>query len=80
MFEEISIKAIIGGFHLIGLPMFNTMAGSKSEVEDIGKRVPTYPVKTVYSGHCTGQKAYQVLKQVMGEKLDQLHTGTTIEI
>ncbi len=77
-FEGIPIEAVIGGFHLIGLPMFNTMAGSKSEVEDIGRKVLTYPVESVYTGHCTGQKAYQVLKNVMGQKLNQLHTGTII--
>ena len=79
-FDGIPIKAVIGGFHLVGLPMFNTMAGSRSEVEDIGRRALTYPVESVYSGHCTGQKAYRVLKNVMGEKLNQLHTGAVIEI
>ena len=79
-FGDISIKAVIGGFHLIGLPMFNTMAGSKREVEDVGRKTLIYPVEKVYSGHCTGQKAYRVLKGVMGEKLDQLHTGVVIDL
>jgi len=79
-FGGIPIKAVIGGFHLIGLPMFNTMAGSKREVEDVGRKTLTYPVAKVYSGHCTGQKAYRVLKGVMGEKLDQLHTGVVIDL
>ncbi len=77
-FEGIPIEAVIGGFHLMGLPMFNTMAGSRSEVEGIGRKVLTYPVESVYTGHCTGQKAYRVLKNVMGQKLNQLHTGTII--
>ena len=79
-FGDILIKAVIGGFHLIGLPIFNTMAGSKREVEDVGRKTLMYPVEKVYSGHCTGQKAYQVLKGVMGEKLDQLHTGVIINL
>ena len=79
-FEGIPIKAVIGGFHLIGLPMFNTMAGSKREVEDVGRKTLAYPVAKVYSGHCTGEKAYRVLKGVMGEKLDQLHTGAVIDL
>lgn len=77
-FAGIPIKAVIGGFHLIGFPMFNTMAGGRGEVEGIGRKVLTYPVETVYTGHCTGQKAYRVLKDVMGERLNQLHTGTII--
>jgi len=78
-FAGLPIKALIGGFHLMGLPMFNTMAGSKREVADIGRQMLTYPVQAIYSGHCTGQKAYGVLKDVIGEKLNPLHTGLILE-
>jgi len=79
-FREEPIKTVIGGFHLVGLPMFNTMAGSKKTIENVGKETLKYQVEMVYSGHCTGQKAYQVLKGVMGEKLDQLYTGAVIDL
>lgn len=79
-FGGIQIKAVIGGFHLIGFPLLNTMAGSRNDVEDIGRKVLTYPIETVYSGHCTGQRAYQVLSAVMGAQLKQLHTGLSFEI
>lgn len=79
-FAGIPIKAVIGGFHLIGFPMFNTMAGSRSEVEGVGREVLSYQVESTYTGHCTGQKAFGVLKDVMGEQLNPLHTGTIIEI
>jgi 7,8-dihydropterin-6-yl-methyl-4-(beta-D-ribofuranosyl)aminobenzene 5'-phosphate synthase len=79
-FSGIPIKAVIGGFHLIGLPRHNTMAGSKPEIQDIAREVLSYPVQSLYTGHCTGQKAYTVLKSVLGEKLQHLHTGTIIEI
>ncbi len=79
-FAGIPIKAVIGGFHFVGLPMFNTLAGSRSEVEDIGREVLSRQVECTYTGHCTGQKAFSVLKDVMGEKINPLHTGTIIEI
>jgi 7,8-dihydropterin-6-yl-methyl-4-(beta-D-ribofuranosyl)aminobenzene 5'-phosphate synthase len=80
MFEGVPIKAVVGGFHLIGNPMFNSMAGSKAEVEEVGRKIVSYPIETVFSGHCTGQKAYEVLDGVMGEKLFKLHTGYVIEV
>ena len=41
------------------------MAGSKAEVREIGRKTLNYPVDIVYSLHCTGQKAYNVLKDEM---------------
>jgi len=80
VFPEMPIKAVIGGFHLIGLPKINTMAGSRTEVEEIAKKTLSYNPTSVYSGHCTGKKAYRVLIGVMGETLSQLHTGAVISI
>lgn len=77
-FDGFPIKAVVGGFHLIGLPMFNTMAGREAEIREIGRKALNYPVDIVYSGHCTGQKAYTVLKDEMSEKLSPLHTGMII--
>ena len=64
-FSGVPIKAVIGGFHLISSPPFNAMAGSRHEVEALGKSVINYPVEMTYSGHCTGAKAFAVLKAVI---------------
>jgi len=79
-FEGLPIKAVFGGFHMIGLPILNLMAGSKSEVEDIGRKLLTYPIEKAYTGHCTGAKAYRILKRVMSEKLEYLPTGSNVEV
>jgi 7,8-dihydropterin-6-yl-methyl-4-(beta-D-ribofuranosyl)aminobenzene 5'-phosphate synthase len=79
-FQGIPIKAVFGGFHLIGLPKLNTMAGSNREVEGIGEEMLKYPIEKVYTGHCTGPKAYRVLKGVMGDKLEYLPTGGGVEV
>jgi 7,8-dihydropterin-6-yl-methyl-4-(beta-D-ribofuranosyl)aminobenzene 5'-phosphate synthase len=79
-FPGVRIKAVLGGFHLIGLPILNTMAGSKREVEGIGKEMLKYPIDKLYTGHCTGMKAYRVLKGVLGEKLEHFPTGGSIEV
>ncbi len=79
-FGDTPIKAVIGGFHLIGFPKFNTMGGSQREIEELGRALLEYPVQRYYTGHCTGLKAFQVLESVMGEKLKPLYTGRIIEI
>jgi 7,8-dihydropterin-6-yl-methyl-4-(beta-D-ribofuranosyl)aminobenzene 5'-phosphate synthase len=56
------------------------MAGSKAQVEDIGREMLRYPITRTYTGHCTGPKAYSVLKQVMGEKLAYMATGSSIVV
>lgn len=77
-FPGVPIKGVIGGFHLMGLPKLNTMAGSKAEVRGIGEELLDYPIERVYTGHCTGQKAYRVLKGVMAEKLEYFSTGSEV--
>jgi len=33
-----------------------------------------------YTGHCTGEEPYQLMKQVMGEQLQYVHCGDSIII
>jgi 7,8-dihydropterin-6-yl-methyl-4-(beta-D-ribofuranosyl)aminobenzene 5'-phosphate synthase len=79
-FPETPIKAIIGGFHMIGLPFFNHMPEKKENVQFIGQKLLEYSLKKAYSGHCTGNKAYKILKDVMGDKLSFIRPGTVIEL
>ena len=79
-FPRVPIKAVFGGFHLIGLPFYNSMAASSAEVRDIGWQVMEKVEGIVYSGHCTGKKAFGVLEGVMGDNLRAFATGTTVEV
>ena len=78
-FPDTKIKAVFGGFHFIGLPFFNHMAESKTSVENIGKKLLEYPIEKVYTCHCTGRKAYPILKDVMGDRVEYFATGSSIE-
>ena len=31
-----------------------------------------------YSGHCTGIPAFEIMKEIMGDKLIALHSGETV--
>ena len=74
------VKAVFGGFHLIGNPLLKTMAGSRRDVEDIGRSMMDVTSRTVYSGHCTGEKAFRVLTEVMGDTLQPFMPGSVIEV
>jgi 7,8-dihydropterin-6-yl-methyl-4-(beta-D-ribofuranosyl)aminobenzene 5'-phosphate synthase len=73
-----SIKGLFGGFHLIGLPVLNTMAGSKRSVRDIGQALLDLQIEHVYTGHCTGMKGYRILKEIMADKLEHFPTGSEL--
>jgi len=79
-FPRVPIKAVFGGFHLIGLPFYNSMAASRSEVREIGRQIMEKVQGPVYSGHCTGAKAFGVLEGVMGERLHRFQTGSIVEV
>jgi len=68
-FPGSAIKSVFGGFHLMAMPPFNFKSGSKEEVSQIGKKLLEFPVKRVFTCHCTGSHAFPVLKGAMGEKL-----------
>ena len=79
-FQGVPIKAVVGGFHLVSVPPFKFMAGSKREVEDLGRSLLNYPIDKAYTGHCTGEKAFRVLKELMGDHLIDVHTGSSFDI
>jgi 7,8-dihydropterin-6-yl-methyl-4-(beta-D-ribofuranosyl)aminobenzene 5'-phosphate synthase len=79
-FPGLSIKAVFGGFHLIGVPFFDSMAAPREEVEAIGRKILDLTEGPVFTGHCTGRKAYGVLAGVMGSSLRPFSTGTSVEV
>ena len=79
-FPRVPVKAVFGGFHFIGLPFYNSMAASRIEVRDIGFRIMEKVRGTVFTGHCTGEKAFEILGDVMGDALQPFPTGTSVEI
>ena len=64
---------LIGGFHFSGLALDDARLLSAAEtLKDIGC--------TCYTGHCTGEKQFEVMKQIMGDQLHYLHAGTVLHI
>ncbi len=72
------ILAMIGGFHLMGSDGPESMRESEKDVRRLGEKLAQTEVKHFFTGHCTGTKAYPILKEVLGDKLQLLVTGLII--
>lgn len=64
--------ALIGGFHLF--------QSSEEEVRALAIKVRETGIQKVYTGHCTGKRAYGILKEELGDMVQQLETGLVIEL
>ena len=49
-------RPVFGGFHLIGLPFYDSMAASRREVEALGREILERVSGPVFTGHCTRKK------------------------
>src|SRR5699024_11379020 len=67
VFPGQKIAALIGGFHLMGVDGAETMAGSREEVEKLAKDLQPMGESGLYTGHCTGTPAFEILHAARGE-------------
>lgn len=66
-FPGAHVHALIGGFHL-----FNK---SEKEVRKVAREIRKTGIDYVCTGHCTKDRAYDVMKEELGDMLHQLHVG-----
>ncbi len=67
-----TIYALIGGFHLFASP--------ESEVRALAERVRATGIQRVITGHCTGKRAYAILREELGDQVEQMYTGLEITV
>lgn len=72
------VYAVVGGFHLKGIHGIDSLSVTEQEVIDMGKSLFQRGVSYIYTGHCTGRPAFDILKHEFGEKVQYLCTGTKI--
>ena len=65
------ILAYFGGLHL-----FNK---TKIEVIKVAQGIAETNINQIYTGHCTGDKAYNTLHEIIGDKVSQFNCGATYE-
>lgn len=70
-FPNKRVAALIGGFHI-----YNK---SEAEVRNLAGKIKETGVQYVCTGHCTGEKAYRILKEELGDIVHQLKVGLVME-
>lgn len=78
-FPSKQIYAFVGGLHMRGLrngQVYCTF--SEEEIADIAKYLKEAGVQKLYTGHCTGQPALELLQKHLGDRVESLTTGQDI--
>ena len=70
-FPDKKVKALIGGFHL-----YNK---TDAEILALAEGIRSTGISSVYTGHCTGDHAFDLLKETLGESVHKLHAGLVME-
>lgn len=71
-FPEKKVYALIGGLHLY--------RSSDEEVFALAEKIRETGIRKVYTGHCTGERAFKRLKETLGDTVEQFYTGMEIEV
>lgn len=75
-----NVYALIGGLHLMGPSGVTTLGKPPEEVRTLAHRLTDeLGVKYVYTGHCTGVPACELLQEVSADTFRMIHTGDTLK-
>ena len=71
-FPKKQLYAMLGGFHLY--------KSSREEVRALAERIKKTGIQKIYTGHCTGERAFDILKEELGDCAEQIYTGMEKEL
>lgn len=79
-FPHTPIRAVLGGFHLMGKKGPATLGPAPEEVRALAATLrDDLEVRDIYTGHCTGGPAYSLLAEELGDRLHHLTAGAVYE-
>lgn len=67
---------VISGFHMMKKEEYNDE--EIAMIEDTARELAKFDT-VFYTGHCTGQKAFDIMHDIMGEQLIQIHSGMELQ-
>ncbi len=70
--EHFQPDILVGGFHFVNIQ-------DREYLTKAARKLAQYPT-VYYTGHCTGLAQYGILKEVLGDRLHYLSTGTVLHI
>lgn len=73
------IRYLFGGFHTGEISRYKVNGISKEEVEKLADFLASANIQKIYTMHCTGQKHYEMLKQILGDKIEYAKSGMTVQ-
>ena len=74
------VYAIVGGFHLMGHGGTATLGVAPGIVRNLAHWLTDeLGVEQIYTGHCTGEPAFALLREELGDRLTYLRTGLILD-
>jgi len=70
-------NAVISGFHMKKKTEYTEE--DIATIKETAKKLCNLPTK-FYTGHCTGEVPFEIMKEIMGEQLTYIHSGDTLII
>ena len=71
-FPDKNVYGLIGGFHL-----YNK---KDEEIRTFAEQIKNTGIQYVCTGHCTGKRAYNILKEELGDVMHQLRVNLKLEL
>ncbi len=79
-FPNKPISALLGGFHMMGATGTDSINCSADYVKGVADQFKRLNIGRIYTGHCTGTPAFELLKTELGGRLSYMKTGERISL
>ena len=70
-FPNKKITALIGGFHIFNHP--------EEEIRELAKLIKETGIERIYTGHCSKERGYRILREELGDMAGQFYVGMELE-
>ena len=71
-FPAKKIGAVVGGFHIFKRP--------EKEIRELAAMIRDTGIEYIYTGHCSKERGFRILKEELGDMVRQFHVGMEINI